>query len=90
MKLRWLRDSWLRVYLSNYPWFRKLAGGKWERWYVDRPVIAFIWHEVDMFTREKVEASKGEPPPDNLLHPYWRDFRPTPLCRGICDEENWI
>jgi hypothetical protein len=96
MKLRCLRtNNTLRSFLSGFKWYRKLAGGKWERWWVDCPVNSDIWHEVKHFTHEMVEAAermKYHPPlTDRLddLHPYWWGFRPTPLCRGTPELEDW-
>lgn len=31
---------------SGYKWWRKLVGGRWERWYVDHPVCSDVWHWV--------------------------------------------
>jgi hypothetical protein len=43
---RWLArllPAWL---FSEFRWYRRLAGGHWERWYVDHPVCSDVWHDV--------------------------------------------
>lgn len=35
--------------LSNYRWYRRLRGGKWERWYIDAPVHSDMWFRVEDF-----------------------------------------
>jgi hypothetical protein len=92
MKLRWLRTSNLKCWFDRFQWYRKLAGGKWELWYVDHPVCSDIWHDVKHFTHEYLEACermKYRAPTDNLDNPYWWGFRPTPLCRGTPVCEDW-
>lgn len=94
MKIRKLRNSWLAAFLSNYQWYRKLAGGKWERWWVDHPVCSDVWHDVRHFTRERLEAAeranyKAPLTEAHLMNPYWWGFRPSPLCRGTPTEEDW-
>lgn len=32
--------------LSGFRWYRKLCGGKWERWWIDVPVVSDIWFQV--------------------------------------------
>lgn len=47
----WLRERhWIAAFLSPYQWFRKLAGGKWELWWVDVPVCSYVWHDVSEWT----------------------------------------
>lgn len=41
--LLWLLPAWL---FCGFAWYRRLAGGHWERWWVDVPVTADIWHDV--------------------------------------------
>jgi hypothetical protein len=31
-------------FLCEYKFFRRLAGGRWEKWYVDVPICSLIWH----------------------------------------------
>jgi hypothetical protein len=91
MKLPWLRNSILACFLSKFKWFRCLAGGKWELWWVDVPVCSDIWHEVDRFTHEWVKLRMLVPLDRNApdLHPQWYGFRPSPLCRGTPVCEDW-
>lgn len=42
MRPEWLFDS----LFARFRWWRRLVGGHWERWYVDHPFCAFIWHRV--------------------------------------------
>lgn len=44
-----LRSSFLEPWLSEYRWFRRLAGGKWEQWWAD-PVNTHVWLDVDDWT----------------------------------------
>lgn len=60
-------EVFLDAFLSGLAWWRRLRGGHWERWYVDHPVCANVWHRLDGCTRER---------PDTFGN------RPTPLCRG--------
>jgi hypothetical protein len=95
MKVRWLRNNVTIVaFFSGFRWFRKLAGGKWECWWVEG-VDSHVWHDVKHFTREWNEGSDRlnyRPPLDSditkLNHYYW-GFRPSPLCRGTPIEEDW-
>ncbi len=64
----------LDALLDRFRWYRRLRGGHWERWYVDHPVCAEVWHHVETCTREK---------PDT-----WEN-RPTMLCRGTPTCESW-
>jgi len=32
---------------SGFRWARRLVGGKWELWWVDAPVCAEVWHDVE-------------------------------------------
>ena len=34
----------LGLSLSHFRWFRKMLGGRWERWWVDSPVNDTMWH----------------------------------------------
>jgi hypothetical protein len=96
MKLPYLRKAtWLKTLFDRYRWYRRLAGGKWERWYVDMPVCSDLWHDVRNFTREYVYAAERmgyRPPLETLgknMYPHWWGYRPTPLCRGTPIEEDW-
>jgi hypothetical protein len=37
-----------RVFLSERRWYRRLVGGRWERWHVDHPVCSCMWLDVPM------------------------------------------
>ena len=37
-----MRDI-LENILSNFRWYRRLRGGRWEKWYVGYPVCASLW-----------------------------------------------
>jgi hypothetical protein len=39
------------IKLTNYQWFRRFVGGKWELWWVDSPVCSYVWHDVLEFSR---------------------------------------
>lgn len=39
---KWLRN--LQWMLSNWRWYRRWYGGRWERWWVDCPVCSMCWH----------------------------------------------
>lgn len=80
--------------LTNYRWYRRWRGGHWERWYVDHPICSDIWHDV--------ERCSLEPHPQILTMAALRkvDFsndeavarilgRPTSLCRGTPECEDW-
>jgi hypothetical protein len=41
--------------LEQRRWYRKRKGGKWERWYVDHPVVADLWHPVERWTMGRFE-----------------------------------
>lgn len=81
----------LASFLCNYRWFRKWHGGKWERWWVDSPVNSFVWHDVEEFTHVMQERTKNETPGEMkpLMDPSWWDHRPSPLCRGTPELEDW-
>lgn len=91
----WLRTGVLAAFFNSFRWYRRLAGGKWELWWIDSPVCSHIWHDVNFFNREMKEASerlKYHPPknlPADALNPYYWEFRPSPLCRGTPIEEDW-
>lgn len=36
--------------LERFASIRRLLGGHWERWYVDHPVCAEVWHHVPACT----------------------------------------
>lgn len=38
--------NFLRIFLSEYRWFRKWYGGKWFQTHVDFPVCSFMWLSV--------------------------------------------
>lgn len=42
---RWL---WFKVLFSEYQWYRRLHGGRWERWNVADPVDALCWVEIPL------------------------------------------
>jgi hypothetical protein len=85
----------LDAFLSDFKWYRKVSGGKWELWIVDHPVCSEVWHRVDEFTRVKVaEWPKLSEEilrklPFTALHPVLWGYRPSPLCRGTPTEEAW-
>lgn len=83
------------LFLEEFRWYRKLRGGKWERWIVSDPVNSVLWHRVDEFTRVKVARWPAlseemlQRLPFTALHPVLWGYRPSPLCRGTPTEENW-
>jgi len=66
--------------LGNRRWYRKLKGGKWERWYADYPVVADVWYRVDQWTNLNVVTG---PRPGGLLR-----GRPTLEQDGVRLYEN--
>lgn len=72
---RWA--SILEPFLSNFRWFRRLVGGRWERWYVE-VCHASIWHYIDEWTywtyrgsgRARLPCCFGTPTVEE--HPYRR------------------
>jgi hypothetical protein len=44
--------------LPQFQWFRRLAGGRWEHWWIDSPVASAMWLDVVEFSR-----ITGERPP---------------------------
>lgn len=99
------RYTWFRTLFDRFQWYRRLAGGKWELWYVDCPGIhGEYWHDVQEFTRvrkarlpsadeimkREMEAyRRGDVTVDWGFHPAYWGYRPTPFCRGTPIEEDW-
>lgn len=44
------RHNVLDVLFTEFRWWRRLRGGKWERWWVD-VVYSDSWHPVTEFSR---------------------------------------
>lgn len=61
--------------LSNYQWYRKLKGGRWEQWYIGYHVYETLWLNTEendcalgcTCTRLSVEDYR---PKYNSKHPY--------------------
>lgn len=71
--------------LSNWKFYRRIKGGKWEQWYVDHPVCSLMWFQVKEFTEAK--TSRAANSYGNSYVAYYREWmdprhRPSPLCRG--------
>lgn len=65
-----------KSYLVEFKWVRKTIGGRWELWWVDTPINSEVWHHIN----EK----------DLKANSYYRLFgKPTSLCRGIPEIEDW-
>lgn len=46
-----------KIIVGCFRWYRKAVGGHWEKWFVDIPICADIWHKV-----EKCSVSTGSCP----------------------------
>ena len=69
--MRDLFDMWF----NGYRWYRRLCGGRWERWYVGC-LGYYIWHRIG--NRELSEGS------------WYAEYRkPTPVCTGKPVIEEW-
>lgn len=73
----WLRRSFLHAFLSDFRWYRRLAGGRWERWWVD-PCRAFAWLPAERGERLSV-PSLGMPIDDVEVWPRSGLMEQAPL-----------
>lgn len=48
------------TFLVYFKWYRRLVGGNWEKWYVDYPVCADVWHHD---SEGSLRAWNGKPSP---------------------------
>lgn len=58
---------------SHFKVWRSLVGGRWECWYVDYPIAAFLWHWID----DQTQRTQW----------YILEGTPSPLCRGFPEVE---
>lgn len=44
--MKWiLKTTLFKAFLSEFRWYRKYHGGKWEKWYLD-PCDGWVWIDV--------------------------------------------
>lgn len=56
--MQWTLDRvWLKVLFSDYQWFRRLHGGRWELWQMDSPVEVQCWVEVPMTLPDRLRIA---------------------------------
>lgn len=63
----------ISYFLSGFRWYRKMKGGRWEKWFIDFPVGSDIWfHNLD----ERPGLARGLPEIEDYnpkvanSHPY--------------------
>lgn len=78
---RFARDTWVGRMLGEYRWFRRWAGGHWERWWVDY-VHAPLWHSVECCAHETgdrpTSVCRGTPTCED-----WPEGRTPPASAGL-------
>jgi len=52
---------WLGSFFRYWRWGRRLAGGRWERWYVDFPVCMDSWYRVTVPEGRPSMLCRGTP-----------------------------
>ncbi len=64
------------VALDRFRWFRRLHGGHWEYWWVDVPVTAEAWHQVEQCSLRSGERPsslcRGTPKCEDWQERTWR------------------
>jgi len=63
-----LTTFWFKHFLSNFKWYRKWHGGRWEYWYVDI-CKSMIWHDI-----KKDEQGYPNRPPCCFGTPIIEDY----------------
>lgn len=66
--LRFNYPWWIYWLFSRYRWFRRFAGGHWERWWNDVTHTA-MWEHLNFCTQTGIEKEKGTRPPCSFGSP---------------------
>jgi len=53
--------------VSGWRWYRRLCGGHWERWYIDVPVCADVWHRRQHNEGRPCVIARGTPTCEDWL-----------------------
>jgi hypothetical protein len=75
------------ILFSEYRWYRKILGGRWERWVVDWPVCSTMWFEINCEVQDLL-TYKGYGRPSALCRGPIVDMEYFPI-KSICMCHNW-